>query len=183
MTNIAPLVAAVILVTPPPQATNAVLLSLDKNRDGSIAQAELLEVVNKVILPFDDDQDSALEPPELHHLIFHLCDESDNLAVDGDEFGCVAQLIPGWVRSDLERLHTDMDGTLGSSEFVGSDPPQISQVWDSDRSGTINATEIGDRLVAAFDADGNEALDADELKSLPIVWPVDATALTSISSR
>lgn len=183
MTNIASLVAAVILVTPPPQATDAVLLNLDKDRDGTISQAELVEVVNKVILPFDDDQDSALKPPELHHLIFHLCDKSDNLAVDGDEFGCVAQLIPRWPRSDLERLDADMDGTLGSSEFAASDPPQVSDVWDSDHSGTINATEIAGRLVAAFDADGNKALDADELKSVPIVWPVDATALTSISGQ
>lgn len=183
MMSIKQLVAAVILITPPPEAGDAVLSSLDENRDATVSRAELRDVLEEVVLPFDGDQDSALEPPELHQLTFHLCDKGDNLVVDGDEFGCVAQLIPGWLGSGLERLDTDMDSSLDASEFAGNQPRGIFDVWDSDRSGTIDAYEMAGWLVAAFDADGNDGLDAGELELVPIVWPVAATALTAISAR
>lgn len=83
----------------------------------------------------------------------------------------------------VDRLDIDMDGTLGLSGFAGYQPRATSDASDSDRSGTSDASEIAGRVIAAFDSDGNEVLNADELTSVPIVWPVEATALTSISSR
>jgi hypothetical protein len=181
MMNVMPLLVATILVTPPPHADMAALSSLDTDGNAAVSQDELHDLVRKIIQPFDHDADGALRPSDMHRLVFQLWDGNDDLLLGADEFSRVKNWDSGLGQSDFERLDGDGNGALGLPEFMAFGEREMYNSWDGDSDGLIDQFELSDQLLAIFDTDRNGALGADEFGAFPMVWPVAASALTTIS--
>lgn len=181
MINLIPLLAATILVTPHPQADSAALSSLDTNGNAAVGKDELHDLVQKIIQPIDQDADGALRPSDMHRLVFQLWDGNDNLLLDQSEFSRVKNWDSGLTESDFQRLDGDGNGVLGLPEFMAFGGRAMYNNWDNDGDGLIDQFELSDELLAIFDTNQNGALDAEEFETFPMVWPVAASALTTIS--
>lgn len=175
------LAAATIFVTPSPQAASAALSSLDTDGNAAVNRDELRDLVRRMIQRFDQDQDGALRTSDLHRLVFHLWDESDDLLLDRAEFSRVRSWDSGLTEADFPRLDGDGNGLLGLPEFMAFGDRAMYAEWDSDGDGLVDQFELSAELLSIFDTNDNSMLDAGELGAAPLVWPVAASTLNTIS--
>lgn len=181
MTYLLPLLAATIFVTPSPQAASTALLSLDSDGNEAVNQDELQDLVREMIERFDHDRDGALRTSDLHRLAFQLWDESDDLLLDRNEFDRARSWDSGLSEGDFDRLDGDGNGLLGLPEFMAFGERAMYAEWDSDRDGLVDQFELSAKFLSIFDSDNNSTLDADELGAAPLVWPVAASTLSTVS--
>lgn len=176
------LMAATLLVTPPEATASSVLVELDTDRNLVVNGDELHDLVRRMILPFDDDKDGALDPSDLHRMVFHMWDEDDDLFLDEAEFTRVHDWDTELRLLDFSRLDGDGDSLLGEPEFVAFQDLGMYDQWDRDDDQDIDQFEVTAGLIAIFDANGNSVLELGELQDVPLVWAVSAGNLSNVTA-
>lgn len=163
--------AALLLFACSAGASAAQGMSLDTSGDAAVDADELHDLVRQLIEPFDDDDDAALRPFEFHEMVFHMWDANQNLVIEPDEFTRMRDWDSGLEPYDFARLDGDVNGVLGPLEFRSYQDLAMYEAWDVNANGVIDQFEISAGLVAMFDVDGNDRLEAGELENMPLPLP------------